>query len=240
MISNCAGPSRSSLCARRGVPRRQHEAVAARGERADRVAEDRAQAREALEGAQLEELVEQEGRRSVAGRACGVQECERGVERLAGARRRPRDVCMVRWKRRGLANRLVEPLGCRRYRLDVDVLRRRATEEIPQAQQERGASGAAAAKHHGNPRSSAGRAIQCGQDPALEGRPLRDHHRAGPPLSSEGMSMPRRRAVSIASGYPASACRTTPSPGSQVSTRCSFSSASRVPSATITMPACSE
>ena len=75
---------------------------------------------------------------------------------------------------------------------------------------------------------------------AFERRTLRNDHRSAPPGAAIGMSMPCRRAVSSASGYPASACRTTPSPGSHVSTRWSFSSASRVPSATTTMPAWSE
>src|SRR5438105_11002953 len=55
-----------------------------------------------------------------------------------------------------------------------------------------------------------------------------------------GIRMPREAAVAIASGYPASACRATPMPGSQVSTRSSLASASTEPSATITIPAWSE
>jgi len=52
-----------------------------------------------------------------------------------------------------------------------------------------------------------------------------------------GRSTPRSRAVSMASSYPASACRMTPVPGSAVSTRSSRRSAMAVPSATATIPA---
>ena len=53
----------------------------------------------------------------------------------------------------------------------------------------------------------------------------------------KGRSTPRSRAASIASGYPASAWRMTPVPGSVVSTRRSRRAAASVPSATTTMPA---
>src|SRR5664280_536297 len=55
--------------------------------------------------------------------------------------------------------------------------------------------------------------------------------------STIGRSMPLSRALSIAAGYPASAWRMTPVPGSVVSTRRSRSSIMSVPSATTTMPA---
>ena len=70
----------------RGVSAGQHEPVAARRERADQIAQHGAQPGEALERAQLEELVEQERRRRRAGRARRVEERERGVERVARAR----------------------------------------------------------------------------------------------------------------------------------------------------------
>src|SRR5215468_9282507 len=44
----------------------------------------------------------------------------------------------------------------------------------------------------------------------------------------------------IASGYPASTCRTTPMPGSFVNTRSMRVAISFVPSATVTCPACCE
>jgi hypothetical protein len=67
----------------RGVAGGEHEAVRARAERRDQIAKDRAQAREALERTQLEELVEQERDRA-AGRAARLAEQRQGrVERLA-------------------------------------------------------------------------------------------------------------------------------------------------------------
>jgi hypothetical protein len=56
-------------------------------------------------------------------------------------------------------------------------------------------------------------------------------------LQSIGILMPRSRAVCWASSYPASACRTTPSPGSLLSTRAILRDAISVPSATVTCPA---
>src|SRR5581483_7692788 len=57
------------------------------------------------------------------------------------------------------------------------------------------------------------------------------------PVPRLGRSSPWVAACSIASAYPASACRMTPVPGSVVSTRSSRSAASSDPSATTTMPA---
>ena len=55
-----------------------------------------------------------------------------------------------------------------------------------------------------------------------------------------GIFSPVFFANAIASGYPASACRATPSPGSFVSTRSIRLAISFVPSATVTCPACNE
>ena len=52
-----------------------------------------------------------------------------------------------------------------------------------------------------------------------------------------GIRTSRSSATSHARSYPASTCRITPIPGSFVSTRCNFSAASGVPSATLTCPA---
>src|SRR5262245_57149939 len=73
--------------------------------------------------------------------------------------------------------------------------------------------------------------------PPLPGRLSDSLH---PVHCNMGSVIPRECAVAIASGYPASACRATPIPGSHVNTRSNLSSASVEPSATITMPACSE
>jgi len=56
-------------------------------------------------------------------------------------------------------------------------------------------------------------------------------------LSRIGTTRPCSSAAAIASSYPASACRSTPVPGSVASTRSSRSPASSVPSATTTIPA---
>src|SRR5579871_2662203 len=58
--------------------------------------------------------------------------------------------------------------------------------------------------------------------------------------SSIGIRMPFSRATSMALGYPASACRITPIPGSVVNTRCKRRPPDSVPSATTTIPACCE
>ena len=55
---------------------------------------------------------------------------------------------------------------------------------------------------------------------------------------SIGILIPWRFAASMAISYPASACRTTPIPGSVVRTLSNLRAASGVPSATMTCPAC--
>ena len=71
---------------------------------------------------------------------------------------------------------------------------------------------------------------RCDERRRERGAQAADHRR-------KGSSTPRSFAVAIASGYPASACRITPVPGSAVRTRRSRRSAPSVPSATTTMPA---
>jgi hypothetical protein len=86
--------------------------------------------------------------------------------------------------------------------------------------------------------------IQGGPRPGGEARRKsrrRDRERYSTAVAvSIGIRMPCLRAQSMASSYPASACRITPVPGSVVSTRSSRRAASAVPSATTTMPAWSE
>src|SRR3989441_1280583 len=67
-----------------------------------------------------------------------------------------------------------------------------------------------------------------------------DQQRPQSLASRIGSRMACRRAASIASGYPASAWRAMPIPGSFVSTRSSRRPAAAVPSATLTCPAWSE
>ena len=80
----------------RGVTARQHETVAARRERRHEVAQDAAQAGEALERAQLQEFVEQERRGRDARRAGRIEEGERRVERVARRRLARRGVLVRR------------------------------------------------------------------------------------------------------------------------------------------------
>jgi hypothetical protein len=68
----------------------------------------------------------------------------------------------------------------------------------------------------------------------------RKPNRRGRRYPSPGNRSPNSAAHARASGYPASACRMTPLAGSFQSTRSMRRAASRVPSHTITMPACWE
>jgi hypothetical protein len=181
----------------RHVPAGEDEAIPARRQRADQVAQHRAQAGEALERAQLEELVEQERGRRRAGRARGVEEGERRVERLAGAGlRRLLRVGLGRERRR-VPQRLQKTFGRRRDRFDVHVLRLAAADEVAQPQQQRGAAAAAAAEHDGDARTGSAGSIECREHAPLERGPFGDHHR---PFPSIGMSIPLSTAVAMASG----------------------------------------
>ena len=65
-------PSRNRPQRARGVAAGQDDAIAAGGDRVDEIVEHPPQAREALEGAQFEKLIEQERRRlSAAGAGAG-------------------------------------------------------------------------------------------------------------------------------------------------------------------------
>ena len=90
----------------RRVARCQHEPVAARGERADEIAQHGAQAGEALERAQLEELVEQERRRRIARRARRAEPGERRVERARGRSASARDATGLVWNANGDTSRI--------------------------------------------------------------------------------------------------------------------------------------
>ena len=214
-----------------------------------------AQAGKALERPQLEHFVENERRGFTAWSARRIEEDEEQVERFPGRRRLM--PLGVPGERRGGGHGLEEALRCGGTAPDVYVLRVPAAEPFAQPLQEGGASGAAAAEDDGDSRWSR---LQRAEDPSLESNMCTRHSETplihspvrrlvtGPLMSGGrfrvhcliGSMIPREAAVAIASGYPASACRATPIPGSQVSTRSSFSSASGVPSATTTMPACSE
>ena len=181
------------------VARGQHETVAVGGKRRDEVAQDGAQAGEALEGPQLQELVEEERRRRIARGTRGAEPGERGVERRPGSRiRAHRGLPGLKGERRRHPDRLEQPLRRRGDALDVDVLAGVASEQIAQR-----ARATTCARYH-SPQArrefadATGSAFERGEYAPLEGRTLRNHHCAVPPAA--GMSMPWRRAVSIASG----------------------------------------
>ena len=163
----------------------------------------------------------------------------RRAPRRAGARRaRAR-----RRERETAAQRLQEPLRRRRDPLDVNVLRLAPPDQIAQPQQQRGPACAAAAEHDRNARAGppADRRARRAHDARA-----RDARESSSARSSACVG--KHRHVNAAARAPSRSPRRIPRrrgarrrcPGSQVSTRCSFSSASRVPSATTTMPACSE
>ena len=104
------------------------------------------------------------------------------------------------WQHGVLADRREETLGRRRHALDVDVLARRSADEVPQPEEQRRAAGAAASEDDRDARGDACRPLEDGQDAALERRPLRNDHRFDSSCTSDGMSMPCVRAISIASG----------------------------------------
>jgi hypothetical protein len=106
-----------------------------------------AQARKAFERPQLEELVEQKGRR-LAG--CGPRarkKSQRRIERGAGAGRRG----LADRKRRGRRHGAQKPFGRRRRALDIDVLGRGTAESIAKVLQQSGAAAAASTDEHWNP-----------------------------------------------------------------------------------------
>ena len=155
----------------RDIARRQHEAVRAGRERLEQIAEHVAQAREALERAQLEHFVEQERARLAAGRARGVEEGEQHVERFARGRR-----LALRRRATGTAT---APVTAWRKRSGVVAQRSTsmycaaaAAEALAQPLQQHGASGAAAAEDDGNSRW---RRFERAQNPSLEPSMLTRH-----------------------------------------------------------------
>ena len=189
----------------RGVAGGEHEPVAAAGQRVEQVAQHVPQAGKALEGAELEELVEQERGRRAAGRAGRVEERERLHRRPRGRPSRPPRPARATagtattrdsdWRKRS---------GVVAHALDVDVLRLGRVRAIAQAEQQRRTAAAAPAEHDRDARAGAGRAVERGEDAALQRGALGDHHdgpvRPRPSSGSIGMSIPRSCAVAIASG----------------------------------------
>jgi hypothetical protein len=157
----------------RRVPRRQHEAVAARRERAEQIAQHAAQAGEALERAQLEiHPAERRGSRRTRApsRTSGRHGCA-GARLGSGGR-----AVRMSGERRRLAQRLQEPLGRRRDPLDVHVLRLGAPDQIAQPEQQRCPAAPAPAEHDRNARTRSRRAVERGEHAPLQGVTLRDHH----------------------------------------------------------------
>ena len=215
----------------RRVAARQHEAVAAGAEAVDEVVQHAAQAREALEGAQLQELVEQERRRLAAARARPREEAER-------LRRTPRGASPAQPARP--AGNGDAPVTARRNRSGVVAVRSTSmycaavrpmrsrswcssvVRPLPHPPTSTGMRDGDASSAAATRRVSVERGVSMRVPLAWAFEGLR----ARPQPALQGS---RRRHDGR-----------TPMPGSQVSTRSSFSSASAVPSATTTMPACSE
>jgi hypothetical protein len=118
------------------VPGGQHEAVAAGRQRSEQIAKHRPQSGKAFERSQLEEFVEQERSRQVAGRPDGIEKRQRSIERAACAR-----VAAIALPERAgrewrvVAQRFEKSFWRRRDALDVHVLSRRAADQIAQTQQ---------------------------------------------------------------------------------------------------------
>ena len=136
----------------RHVARGQDEPVAARCEHVDQVAQDRAQAGEALERAQLEELVEQERRRRVGRGPRAVSRNASAASKAARAPGSPRPGSLWRCASNGDASRdrvrgsAPASSRCAPRRCTAT----RCGRQIAQPQQERRAAGAAAAEEHGD------------------------------------------------------------------------------------------
>src|SRR5205085_6908431 len=121
-----------------------------------------------------------------------VEECQRRIECLAGARfGASRAAILVRGEGRRVADGLEEPLRCRGGGGDVDVLARRAADEVAQPELERSPARTAATKDDGDTGASARRSLERGEHPAFERWTFQNHHRPDPPPGMrEGMSMP--------------------------------------------------
>ena len=174
----------------RRVAAGQDETVAAGAEAVHEVVEHPPQAREALEGPQLQELVEQERRVIAAARARPREEAERLIERGAGRRRRSR---LDRRERRCAGHRPQKPLGGGRGALHVDVLCHGAADAVAQLMQHRRAPGSAPADEHGN---AGRRRVERGGDAASQRGAGSQHARS----SRMGIRRPPRAAAASASG----------------------------------------
>ena len=177
------------------VPAREHEPVAARDDGAEQIPHDVAQAREVLERAELEHLVDQERGRPAVCRARPREECDSRLE--GGQRRRGRQRHVAGHERRVQAERPVEALGRARRALEIHVLAVLRPEARLQIAEERTAPAAAAAQKHGDARR---RGVDDGLD-ASQQRGARDRHG---PTSRAGLRIgsvtPCRSAVASASG----------------------------------------
>src|SRR5207247_6736515 len=132
----------------RDVSAGEDEAVGARREAVDEIVEHAAEPGEALERAQLEELVEQERRHLAAAGPRARQERERRVKSGAG----PGAGLIGDGKRRRRANRTEEALRSGRRALDVHVLRRAACAPVAEQMDESGSPAAASAQQDRNTR----------------------------------------------------------------------------------------
>ncbi len=161
---------------------------------ADEIGQRRPQARERLEGPEVQDLVEQEGRGRAVGRAGAAQEREARVEGLA----RSFHVCGRQVggtpERRGRREDPEEALGRCRNPFDIDVLAGAGREEVQHGlQHRRPPGGAPAREHRDGPRGFRHRARQARRDCA-------GHRVHTAERGTIGSRRPSRAAVRNASG----------------------------------------
>ena len=174
----------------RRVAAGQDETVAARAQPVDQVVQHAAETGKAFEGAQLEELVEQEGGVVGAAGAGPRHESQRLIERRTGCRR-PGGIDDR--ERRGGGDGSQKPLRGGRRTLHVYVLRRRAADAVAQLLQDRRPSRPTAADEHGD---AGRRRVERRGDTADERGAGGQHARS----SRMGIRRPPRSAAASASG----------------------------------------
>ena len=152
----------------RGVPAGEDETILAGREAIHEIVQDGPEPREALECAQLEELVEEERRRLAAGGPGAREKRQCGVEGRTRSRRGDRPA----GERRRARHRAQEPLWRRRRPIDIDVLRVGPSDPIPQLMEQRRASASAASEKD---RDARRRRVDRREDTARESRSWRLH-----------------------------------------------------------------
>ena len=171
------------------ISARQHEPVFARGQPVDQFVHHAAEPRKALERAELQELVEQEGDRLAAAGSRTHEKCERCFEGGAGA-----DWCGIGNRERRRANdRAMESLGRRRRAFDVDELGGWTADPLSHLVEQRGSAAAAPGDEH---RDAGRRSVERRDDAACQAGSWGHHARP----SRIGKRRPERSAAASASG----------------------------------------